>query len=53
MKERVPVGTTTYSFVNGKLNQDGKLNRENIKVKYMPKNRTDSISYDPPTSDRP
>jgi len=53
MKERVPVGTTTYSFTTGKQMQNGKLNRENISIKYLPKNKTDCISCDPPTSDRP
>lgn len=53
MKERVPVGTTKYSFMTGKLQQNGNLNRDNISVKYLPKNKTDCISYDPPTSDRP
>jgi hypothetical protein len=53
MKDRVPVGTTTYIFKTGKLAADGKLDRNNIVVKPNSKNPTDHISYEPPKATRP
>jgi hypothetical protein len=53
MKGRVPVGTKTYIYQTGKIGKDGKLNRSNIEAKELPINKTDHISYDPPTATRP
>ena len=53
MKNRVPYGTTTHIFKTGKLGPDGNLNRANIEVKELPRNKTDHVSYDPPTATRP
>lgn len=52
MKGRVPVGTKTFTYETGKL-KDGKLDRANITQKETPINKTDHISYDPPTATRP
>lgn len=53
MKGRVPVGTKTFIYETGKLGQNGKLDRTNILQKDLPINKTDHISYDPPTATRP
>jgi hypothetical protein len=53
MENKVPTGTTTHTFLTGKLGKDGKLNREKIEAKELPRNKTDHVSYDPPTSTRP
>jgi hypothetical protein len=53
MKGRVPVGTKTFIYETGKLGKDGKLDRANIFTKDLPINKTDHISYDPPTATRP
>jgi len=53
MQGRIPVGTKTYTFETGKLAKDGKLDRTNITSKEMPINKTDHLSYNPPTSVRP
>ena len=53
MKGKVPSGTQTYTFRNGKLTQDGRLNRENIETREPPRNKTDNVSYDPPQNNRP
>lgn len=53
MKGRVPVGTKTFIYETGKLGQNGKLDRSNITAKELPINKTDHISYDPPTATRP
>ena len=53
MKGRVPVGTKTYIYETGKYGQDAKLDRTNIVAKELPINKTDHISYDPPTATRP
>lgn len=48
MKNRIPIGTQTYIFRTNKLDNEWKLDRKNIEVKELPKNRTDHISYNPP-----
>jgi hypothetical protein len=53
MQGRIPVGTKTYTFETGKLAKDGRLDRTNIESKEMPINKTDHLSYNPPTSVRP
>ena len=53
MKNRMPYGTTTHIYKTGKLDPDYKLDRTNIEVKELPRNKTDHVSYDPPTSTRP
>ena len=53
MKNRMPVGTQTYIFKTNKLDEDWKLDRSNIQVKELQKNKTDHISYDPPQSNKP
>jgi len=53
MENKVPTGTTTFTFLTGKLGKDGRLNREGIETKELPRNKTDHVSYDPPTSTRP
>ena len=53
MKGRVPVGTKTFIYETSKLGQNGKLDRTNIISKELPINKTDHISYDPPTATRP
>ena len=53
MKGRVPVGTRTFIYETGKLDKEGKLDRSNIVTKELPINKTDHISYDPPTATRP
>lgn len=53
MKGRVPVGTKTFIYETGKLGADGKLDRTNIVSKELPINKTDHISYNPPTATRP
>ena len=53
MKNRVPTGTTTHIFKTGKLGADGKLDRSKIETKELPRNKTDHVSYEPPTSTRP
>ena len=53
MKNRVPYGTTTHIFKTGKLGSDGRLDRTNIEMKELPRNKTDHVSYDPPTATRP
>ena len=49
----MPYGTTTHIYKTGKLNGDFQLDRTNIEVKELPRNKTDHVSYDPPTSTRP
>jgi hypothetical protein len=53
MKNKIPYGTTTHTFMTGKLDKGWKLDRTNIERKELPKNKTDHVSYDPPTSTRP
>ena len=53
MKNRVPYGTTTHIYKTGKLDTHGKLDRANIETKELPRNKTDHVSYDPPTATRP
>lgn len=53
MKNRVPTGTTTHIFKTGKLGSDGRLDRTKIETKELPRNKTDHVSYEPPTSTRP
>lgn len=52
MKNRVPIGTSTFIFKTGKLDKDGKLDRTNIQAKELPRNKTDHVSYDPPQSNK-
>lgn len=52
MKDRVPAGTATHIFKTGKI-EAGKLNRANITVKENPRNKTDHVSYNPPSSNKP
>ena len=53
MENKVPTGTTTFTYLTNKLGKDGRLNRETIVTKELPRNKTDHVSYDPPTSTRP
>lgn len=53
MKNKVPTGTKTYTFMTGKLGQNGTLDRQNIETTELLRNPTDYVSYDPPTSTRP
>ena len=53
MKNRVPTGTQTFTFLTNKLDKDGKLDRSTIITREPPRNKTDYVSYDPPTSTRP
>lgn len=53
MQGKVPVGTTTHTFQTGKLGNSGRLIRNNIETKELPRNPTDHVSYDPPTATRP
>ena len=53
MKGKVPTGTQTYTFLTGKLNQSGGLDRSGVPQRDVPRNKTDHVSYDPPTSTRP
>ena len=53
MKDRVPARTQTYTFKTGKLKQNGELKRENITIKENPRNKTDNISYNPPSAAHP
>jgi hypothetical protein len=50
MKNRVPVGTSTFIFKTGKIDKEGKLDRTNIEKKEFPRNKTDHVSYNPPHS---
>ena len=50
---KVPVGTATHTFMSGKLAADGKLDRTFIEYKEPPRNKTDHVSYDPPSDTRP
>jgi len=52
MKNRVPIGTSTFIFKTGKLDKNGKLDRKNIEVKELPRNKTDHVSYNPPQSNK-
>lgn len=49
----MPARTQTYTFKTGKLKQNGELNRENITIKENPRNKTDNISYNPPSASHP
>jgi len=51
--DRMPTGTTTHTFLTYKLDKSGKLDRTNIETKDLPRNKTDSVSYEPPTNTRP
>lgn len=53
MKDRVPARTQTYTFKTGKLRQNGDLNRDKITIKENPRNKTDNISYNPPSAAHP
>ena len=53
MKNRIPYGATTFTYKTKKLDNDYKLNRQNIVTKDAPRNPTDHVSYDPPGSTRP
>ena len=53
MKNKVPSGTGTHIFQTGKLNRSGRLDRTGISTKELPRNKTDHVSYEPPTSNRP
>lgn len=50
MKNRVPIGTSTFIFKTGKIDKEGKLDRTNIERKELPRNKTDHVSYNPPHS---
>lgn len=50
MKNRVPIGTSTFIFKTGKIDKEGKLDRTNIERKEFPRNKTDHVSYNPPHS---
>ena len=52
MKNKVPSGTGTHIFKTNKLDREGKLDRAGIKTKELPRNKTDHVSYEPPTSNR-
>ena len=51
--DRIPSGTTTHTFLTNKLAKSGKLDRANIETKELPRNKTDYVSYEPPTNTRP
>ena len=53
MKNRIPYGATTFTYKSNKLDNDYKLDRQNIIAKDQPRNPTDHVSYDPPGSTRP
>ena len=53
MQNRIPVGTKTFTFETGKLARDGTLDRVNIKSYDGPRNKTDHVSYNPPSSNNP
>lgn len=53
MKDRVPSGTQTFTFLTNKLSKNGSLDRASIARKEMPRNKTDHVSYDPPQANRP
>lgn len=52
LKKTLPAGTTTHIFISNKV-KDAKLDRTNIEIKENPRNKTDHISYNPPTSTNP
>jgi len=52
MKDRIPYGTTTHIFQSDKV-KSGRLNRTNITVKENERNKTDHVSYNPPSSNKP
>jgi hypothetical protein len=52
MKNIQPAGTQTFIYQTGKV-LDGKLNRNDLTIKENPRNKTDHVSYNPPTSGNP
>lgn len=52
MKNKLPAGTYTHTYLTNKV-KDGKLDRSNIEIKENPRNKTDHVSYNPPTSGNP
>tara|TARA_B110000503_G_scaffold75414_1_gene116454 strand:- start:385 stop:645 length:261 start_codon:yes stop_codon:yes gene_type:complete len=52
-QDRVPTGCTTHTFLTQKLSKNGKLDRTKIETKDLPRNKTDYVSYEPPTNTRP
>ena len=52
-RDRIPTGTTTHTFLTNKLSKNGGLDRANIEIKDLPRNKTDYVSYEPPTNTRP
>jgi hypothetical protein len=52
MKDKIPSGTTTHTFTTGKM-KSGRLDRTAIEYKENPRNKTDHVSYNPPTSTKP
>jgi hypothetical protein len=53
MQGRIPIGTKTFTFETGKLGSDGNLDRTNITIKNAQRNKTDHVSYNPPSSNNP
>lgn len=52
MKDRVPSGTQTFTFLTNKLGNNGKLNRDRIESREAPRSKTDHVSYDPPQANK-
>ena len=52
-ENRIPAGCTTHTFLTKKLAKSGRLDRANIETKELPRNKTDYVSYEPPTNTRP
>lgn len=52
MKNKIPSNTATHIFQTGKI-LNGKLDRTNITIKENPRNKTDHVSYNPPSSNKP